>query len=63
MAYRKPEASDFVGKTIKSIDAKAVNSLKFTFVDDTVVELYAEDAIYTPAGSIPGIFVDDKNVI
>ena len=60
MAYRKIEDQDLVGKTIKSIDTTAVNVLKLVFTDDTSLELWAEDAVNTPYGSIPGIFVDQK---
>jgi hypothetical protein len=52
--------TDFVGKTVKSIDNKSVNVLKLTFADGTELELWAEMAVHISAGSIPGIFVDDN---
>jgi hypothetical protein len=55
---RKVEASDLVGKTIKSIDNQSVNVLKLTFSDDTTLELWAEDAVHTQFGNIPGIFAE-----
>lgn len=57
---RKIQDSDVVGKTIKSIENDSVNVLRLTFTDGTSVELWAEDAVYTPMGNIPGIFVDDS---
>lgn len=57
---RKIQDSDLVGKTIKSIENDSVNVLRLTFTDGTSVELWAEDAVYTPMGNIPGIFVDDS---
>lgn len=60
---REVRDTDLVGKTIKSVDAGAVNVLKITFTDDTTIELWAESAVYTRAGSIPGIFVSDNEPI
>lgn len=57
---RKIQDSDVIGKTIKSIENDSVNVLRLTFTDGTSVELWAEDAVYTPMGNIPGIFVDDS---
>ncbi len=57
---RKIQDSDVVGKTVKSVENSSVNVLRLTFTDGTSVELWAEDAVYTPMGSIPGIFVDDS---
>lgn len=57
---RKLEPTDVVGKTIKSMENDSVNVLRLTFTDGTSVELWAEDAVYTPMGNIPGIFVDDS---
>ena len=61
MAFRKVEPKDFEGKTIavNGVDATACNVVKLTFTDGSKLELWAEDAVYTPMGSIPGIFVDD----
>jgi hypothetical protein len=55
---RNIQESDLVGKTIKSVDVSAVNLLKLTFTDDTTAELWAEDAVNTSFGSIPGIFIE-----
>lgn len=57
---RKVEDADLVGKTIKSIDSSAVNTLKIVFSDDTAVHLTAEDALFTQFGTIPGIFIEDN---
>lgn len=52
--------TDLVGKTIKSIDNSSVNVVKLTFTDDSVVELWAEPALETNMGWIPGIFIEDN---
>jgi len=52
--------TDLVGKTIQSIDAKAINVLRLTFTDNSTAELWAEGALMTPAGVIPGIFIEDN---
>jgi hypothetical protein len=57
---RKIQDNDIVGKTVQSIDNQSVNVLRLTFTDGTSVELWAEDAVYTPMGNIPGIFVDES---
>jgi hypothetical protein len=57
---RKVEKSDLEGKTIKSVDNQAVNVLTLTFTDNSKLELTAEDAVHTIAGSIPGIFVSES---
>lgn len=62
MAFRKAKKSDFFGKTIVSINANACNVLRLDFSDGSEVELWAEDAVHTVAGSIPGIFVDDVSL-
>jgi hypothetical protein len=51
--------SEMVGKTIKSISNKSCNVLTIYFTDETFIELWAEDAVHTPHGNIPGIFVND----
>lgn len=56
---RKATDADLIGKTIKSIDATSANVLKLTFSDDSTLELWAEDAVSTQYGNIPGIFVED----
>lgn len=59
MSYRQPEDKDLVGKTIISIDTTSANVLKMKFSDGTDLELWADDAISTEYGSIPGIFVEE----
>ena len=56
---RKLEDKDMVGKTIQSMENTAVNVVKLTFTDGTKLELWAEQAVYTAGGSIPGIFAED----
>lgn len=41
---RKVRASDFVGKTIKSLNTRADNVLAFTFTDGTYLEIWSEVA-------------------
>lgn len=60
---RKIVDADLVGKTVKSIDNNAVNVLKLSFTDGTHLELWAEDAVYTPAGNIAGIFAEDSEPV
>lgn len=50
-----------MGKTIKSIGATSVNVLRLTFTDDTMLDLWAEQAVHTIGGDIPGIFVDGED--
>lgn len=57
---REIKDTDLVGKTIESIDSTAVNCLKLKFTDGTELELWAETAVSTNYGSIPGIFVDAR---
>jgi len=57
---RKIQDADVVGKTVKSVENESVNVITLTFTDGTSLELWAEQAVYTPMGSIPGIFVDDS---
>jgi hypothetical protein len=59
---RNIEDKDMVGKTVKSIDNSSVNVLKLTFTDGTSLELWAEDAIQTRFGNIPGIFVEEARI-
>jgi len=56
---REVKESDLVGKTIQSIDNSSVNVLKLTFTDGTKLELWAEDAVHTQFGNIPGIFAEE----
>jgi len=51
--------TDLVGKSIKAIDNSSVNTLVLIFTDDSTLEIWAEEAVITSAGSIPGIFVND----
>jgi hypothetical protein len=48
----------FYNKTIVSVDCSSANTWKFDFSDGTSVSIWAEDAILTPCGYIPGIFLD-----
>lgn len=57
---REVKETDLVGKTIQSIDNQSVNVLKLTFTDGSKLELWAEDAVHTQFGNIPGIFCDDE---
>jgi len=59
MSLRKVKRSDLVGKTVKSFNHSGVNVLKLTFTDGTKLELWADDAVSSQYGSIPGIFVDE----
>lgn len=54
-------ASDLEGKTITSVDTTAVNVIKIMFTDGTSLDIWAEDAVYTPFGNIPGFSVEDQN--
>ena len=55
---RKVKKSDFAGKTVKSINTKACNVIKFTFTDGTKLEIWAE--LFSSLG-IPGMGVyEDK---
>lgn len=58
---RALQANDLDGKTIASTDTSAVNVVKITFADGTFLDIWAEQAIHTTAGSIPGFFVEDEN--
>ncbi len=60
MTMRKIQDTDVVGKTVQSIENSSVNVLRLVFTDGSTVELWAEDAVHTQFGSIPGIFVDDS---
>lgn len=62
MGMRKPTDRDLLGKTIYTIDTKSTNVLRLNFTDGTSLELWAEMAVYTPCGSIPGIFVEDPTI-
>mgnify|MGYP001575326429 CR=1 FL=1 len=57
---RKIQDADVVGKTVKAVENSSVNVLRLIFTDGTSVELWAEAAVHTSFGSIPGIFVDES---
>ncbi len=59
---RPIQQEDLTGKSIKEIDCNSINYLKLTFSDNTILELYAENAVYTPCGNIPGILVEDSSL-
>ena len=50
----------FVGKTIQSVEADSVNAWVIKFTDGTEQVLIAEQAVGTPYGSIPGIFMQQE---
>jgi hypothetical protein len=50
----------FAGKTIQRIEAGSVNVWVFHFTDGTQQEIVAEQAVATPYGSIPGIFMEQE---
>ena len=43
MSHRKIQKKDFEGKTIKSIDCRAVNVLRFFFTDGTAIAIETEN--------------------
>lgn len=48
------------GKTVKFLDCEtSVNSWFLHFTDGTAVEIFAEQAIRTPFGNIPGLFIQE----
>lgn len=42
MSHRKLKRSDFVGKTIKDVDCRAVNTISFLFTDGTALAIETE---------------------
>ena len=60
MSLRKVKPKDLVGKTIQEVDNDCTNVLKLKFTDGSKAELWAEDAVQTSYGNIPGIFIEDK---
>jgi hypothetical protein len=42
MSHRNPKPRDFVGKTIKRIDTRAVNVWRFFFTDGTAIAIEVE---------------------
>ncbi len=57
---RHLQETDLVGKTIARLDTTAVNHVTIFFTDGTSVGLWAEDAVMTQYGNIPGIFIEDS---
>lgn len=57
MSHRKIKKSDFEGKTIKKIDCRAVNFIRFEFTDGTALALEGE--LVTSYG-IAGILACDE---
>jgi hypothetical protein len=57
---RKVIDKDLVGKTIKAIENESINVLCLKFTDGTEIKLWAEQAVATKSGMIPGIFVSDS---
>lgn len=57
---RKLKEDDLLGKPgVNRVECDAINSLRIFFTDNSFIELWAEDAVHTPAGYIPGIFIED----
>jgi len=56
---RKLTADDLVGKTIVEADCDNVNAVTLVFDDETELVIWCEQAIHTPAGFIPGLFVEE----
>lgn len=56
---RALESSDLIGNVI-SVDTSAVNVIKITFSDNTTLDIWAEQAVYTTYGGIPGFFVEGR---
>lgn len=50
----------FAGKTIQSINTDACNVWYIKFTDGTEEQLWAEQAVSTCYGSIPGIFMQQE---
>jgi hypothetical protein len=50
----------FQGKTIDRIECEVCNTWTIHFTDGTKEQLWAESAVSTTLGSIPGIFLADE---
>lgn len=50
----------FAGKTVAHVEYGGVNAWMFHFTDGTKQEIIAEDAVHTPYGNIPGIFLSNE---
>lgn len=60
---RHLQGTDLVGKTISKLDTTTVNCVTIFFTDGTSASLWAEDAVMTPYGNIPGIFIEDTEEV
>lgn len=60
---RHLQETDLVGKTVVKLDTTAVNCVTIFFADGTSAKLWAEDAVMTPYGNIPGIFIEDTEEV
>lgn len=59
MPMRKVNKSDFEGKTVQNIDARAANVIKFTFTDGATLEIWAET--FSSLGiPIMGVYYDTR---
>jgi hypothetical protein len=47
MFFLKINQSDLIGKTIKSVNIRAINVAEIIFDDDSKIEIWAEDALFT----------------
>lgn len=54
-------SQDFQGKTVVSIDASAINLLKFQFSDGTSLELWIETVHVGNGNHLSHLYIDDKN--
>lgn len=59
---RPIQPKDLLGKTVTAVYVSAANVVHLTFSDNTTLEVWAEDAVQTQYGNIPGIFVEDPTV-
>lgn len=60
LARQERVSKAFVGKTIKSIDRDCCNLWIFRFTDDTEQKVWAELAVHTAFGGIPGLFLPEE---
>jgi hypothetical protein len=61
MIMRALNEGDLAGKTIQSVDTSAVNVTRITFSDGSSLDIWAETAVQTQFGDIPGFFVEESN--
>jgi hypothetical protein len=57
---REIKETDLVGKTVMAVGIGNLNVLKLIFTDGTSLELLAENAFLPNYGSVPGIFVKER---